>query len=86
MTGVQTCALPICLNRYAGLFCIKRSSEDIAKTVSALARNDSLYEYAKALCSGDSARGNQETKGNQDNLGYQDNLGNQDNQGNHDEK
>ena len=52
------------LNRYAGLFCIKRSSEDIAKAVSALVTNDSLYEYAKMLCSGDPT---QEAKGSQDN-------------------
>ena len=48
------------LNRYAGLFCIKRSSENIVKTVSALATNDSLYEYAKTLCSGDPSQDNQE--------------------------
>jgi len=52
------------LNRYAGLFCIKRSSEDIAKAVSALVTNDSLYEYAKMLCSGDPTK---EAKGSQDN-------------------
>jgi len=52
------------LNRYAGLFCIKRSSENISKTVCALVTNDNLYEYAKMLCSGDPT---QEAKGSQDN-------------------